>query len=684
MASTLAWAGETEPKLLKECPNGKLYQVGQQKLMLLTGTPYQMGYAHGTLMKDEVQSMTKRVLAFCRISDLAREKNLFAGSIEEAYRRTAPFIPKRYQQEMAGLAKASGVSLRDVRFANIFPALFHCSGFAMFGKATKDGQLLHGRVLDYMTQLGLQENAVTIIAKPKGYNAFVNVSYSGFIGSVTGMNEKQIAIGEMGGRGEGQWDGVPMPMLFRMVLEEADTLNEAVEVFKNTPRTCEYYYVISDGKIPDARGLHCTPEEVLVLEPGEKNPQLSEVIDDVVAFSGPDRLKALMKRIRAEYGKITPAKAIRLMDRPVCMESNLHNALFAPETLELWVAHAISPAEPKYIACWQKYEHYDMGKLMKLMPKPQPVVISGVVPATVVRPIRPANDPEMAERLKTFEVKPEAFKWTMAPMRKAGNLQVYSLKFPSPVVSPDPENNTVHCEYFPALGKGKKTSIIVLHGMDGTFLLERLICRTLASNGVNALLLKMPYYGERRPANKSAHYSLTNPKTLAFAVTQTVKDTRRAARWLASRPETDSSRIGLVGISLGGLIGSLTTSVDGGFPRVALIVAGGNIAQIITNPSRETRGLRKGLADQGITAEALVGMLMPIEPLNFASRLRQASVLMLNATSDNVIPPACSIELQKASNAQIFWYDANHYTMLKYLPIALTKVLAYFKEDKWD
>ena len=53
-----------------------------------------------------------------------------------------------------------------------------------------------------------------------------------------------------------------------------------------------------------------------------------------------------------------------------------------------------------------------MRELLKLMPKPQPKVISGVVPATLTRPIRPAKNPEMARRLKRFEVKPEAFKWT--------------------------------------------------------------------------------------------------------------------------------------------------------------------------------------------------------------------------------------------------------------------------------
>lgn len=56
----------------------------------------------------------------------------------------------------------------------------------------------------------LQDHAVLMIVEPEGQLPFVNVSYAGFIGSVTGMNLEQLSTGEMGGGGVGQWDGIPM------------------------------------------------------------------------------------------------------------------------------------------------------------------------------------------------------------------------------------------------------------------------------------------------------------------------------------------------------------------------------------------------------------------------------------------------------------------------------------------
>ena len=51
--------------------------------------------------------------------------------------------------------------------------------------------------------------AAFVIA-PEGRIPFVTIGYAGFTGSVSGMNARGISLGEMGGRGEGQWDGVPM------------------------------------------------------------------------------------------------------------------------------------------------------------------------------------------------------------------------------------------------------------------------------------------------------------------------------------------------------------------------------------------------------------------------------------------------------------------------------------------
>ena len=127
------------------------------------------------------------------------------------------------------------------------------------------------------------------------------------------------------------------------------------------PRTCEYYYVISDGKSKTAVGIAATPDTFQVLKPGESDPRLPHAIEDAVLLSAGDRYEELARRVTAGYGKFDAMSAIELMSRPVCMTSNIHSVLFAPDTLEFWVANADS----KHPASHTRFTHYNLNDLLK-------------------------------------------------------------------------------------------------------------------------------------------------------------------------------------------------------------------------------------------------------------------------------------------------------------------------------
>ena len=187
----------------------------------------------------------------------------------------------------------------------------------------------------------------------------MSLGYAGFLGTVTAMNEKGLAIGEMGGRGDGQWDGVPMSLLLRDVMERADTVEEALAILRDSPRTCQYYYVLSD-RSGTIRAVECTPAEMKVLKPGQQDPRLPHVPDDTVLVSGEDRAKLLDQRIQENFGRIDVPKLIEIIKRPVAMKSNLHDAVFAPETLEMWFADA-GRSTP---ACDEPYAHVNLSDLL--------------------------------------------------------------------------------------------------------------------------------------------------------------------------------------------------------------------------------------------------------------------------------------------------------------------------------
>ncbi len=359
-------ASLTKPSMKpRTTEHGELKWVDGQRVAVLWGTPEQIGMAHGELLPDESRRCIESVLYSFGTANVVRTGRWFRQDLQDAYARLSPHIPERHKRETQALAASLGLEPKIVEALNVFPELFHCSGFAVFGSATKDGKLYHGRVLDYMTTIGLQDAATTFIVKAQGQIPFANVGYAGFIGSVSGMNAEAISLGEMGGKGEGQWDGAPMATLMRRALEECDTLAEVQELWTNSPRTCEYYYVFADGKTNEAVGVSATPEAIEFVKPGQTHKLLGEGIKDAVVLSAGSRLEELRRRVTEKHGQFDAKLGQWLMSRPVAMESNLHNVLFVPADGVLYVANA-SHGKP---AAEMPYMKVDLKKMLSEIPE---------------------------------------------------------------------------------------------------------------------------------------------------------------------------------------------------------------------------------------------------------------------------------------------------------------------------
>ncbi|HMP59978.1 MAG TPA: hypothetical protein PKD86_11550, partial [Gemmatales bacterium] len=123
---------------------------------------------------------------------------------------------------------------------------------------------------------------------------------------------------------------------------------------------------------------------------------------------------------------------------------------------------------------------------------------------------------------------------------------LYDLTFPSPVVTPYPENNVVACEYYRPKGPGPFPGVIVLDILGGDQSLGRLQASMFAQNQMAALFVQMAYYGPRRPPGSRVRLISPDLDHSLAAVRQTVLDVRRASAWLAAQPEVDAHRLGIV------------------------------------------------------------------------------------------------------------------------------------------
>ena len=365
LAATLAARAET----VARCGQGWLERIDGYPVLHLKGTPYEIGYQHGALLKQDVRANLDYLVNVkgatpVKIGPVPVSPRAAIDAIVKLQWR---HVPPKYFDEMAALAAAADLKVEDVRMGNFIPEMFHCSGFAVMNSATQDGTLYHGRVLDYAVDWQLQDHAVLIVCEPTGEIPFVNVTYAGFIGSVTGMNSHHVSIGEMGGGGQGHWDGMPMALLVREVLQTAGDLDAAIATMRDHPRTCQYFYVIADGNTNRAVGMEASWDKFDVIQSGEAHPLLPKPVKDAVLLSADRRYEELVRRAQSQHGQIDAQGAMRLMDLPVALKSNLHDVLFAPKSTDLWVANASHDKRP---AATQPYAHFNLAKMLASRPDP--------------------------------------------------------------------------------------------------------------------------------------------------------------------------------------------------------------------------------------------------------------------------------------------------------------------------
>jgi dienelactone hydrolase len=280
-----------------------------------------------------------------------------------------------------------------------------------------------------------------------------------------------------------------------------------------------------------------------------------------------------------------------------------------------------------------------------------------------------------------YRLEPHVFPYELELRRNLPNtgMEIYHLRFPSAVTSATPENNTVHAEYYRPKGTGPFPGVIILDITGGDQSLSRTIARNFAQSQVAGLFVQMAYYGPRRPPGSKLRLLSTNLEHTMAAVRQTVLDVRRAAAWLASRPEIDGARLGVHGTSLGSMVGALAAEMEPRLNRVSIALGGGGLVDAFYDHPR-VASYRKTWERLGGTKELVAKMLAPIDPITCAGNLKSHKVLMIGARRDEMVPPRATENLwEAAGKPELIWFDCTHFGAALYFGTIMSRVTEHFK-----
>jgi hypothetical protein len=261
----------------------------------------------------------------------------------------------------------------------------------------------------------------------------------------------------------------------------------------------------------------------------------------------------------------------------------------------------------------------------------------------------------------------------------------YIVTFPSSMPSMHPQNDIVPVRIFvPAMATKPVPVVIMLHYWGASDLRgERALAQELNQRGIAAAAVILPYHMERTPpGRRSGEMAIqSNVDALKTMTVQSVQDVRRAVDFLVTRPEFDSSRIGIMGTSLGALITALTYGVEPRVDSATFVLGGIDYAGIIWSSSKVVIQ-RDIMRRSGYTVERLRDELAEVEPGRYLPRREKGSTFVLGAKFDSVVPTwATSRLIETLDNPKVLWMDTGHYGGIFVQRRMMREVAAFFDAE---
>ena len=191
--------------------------------------------------------------------------------------------------------------------------------------------------------------------------------------------------------------------------------------------------------------------------------------------------------------------------------------------------------------------------------------------------------------------------------------------------------------------------LVALHGLGGSK--EYMAGFAQYALPLGYAVLAIDEYGQgERPRPPSSGNGVDVP-VLTSGIRQTVIDVRRGLDYLDTRADIAPRRIGLVGLSLGAIIGTISTGVDPRIHAAVLVSGGGDWGLILQSLAQRDAfiGGRPMGGLRGTDWNLVRAFLTPEDPLTFAAHIAPRALLMESGGRDTIIVPAAARLLYDAA-----------------------------------
>jgi isopenicillin-N N-acyltransferase like protein len=351
-------------------------------LMYLEGSPYEVGYAHGLLTKELNYNQEKAFLA--RLGEMIPSKIYqdFMLSFVRFFNRNLDFyVKEEYREEIYGISRFASPEFDFMgpayaRMLNYHAAhdlghavqnmnLVACTAFGAWGNHTSDSSLVIGRNFDFFVSDDFAKDKILCIIKPDSGYSFAMITWAGFAGVVSGMNEKGLTVTLNAAKSEIPLGAkTPVSLLAREILQYASNIDEAYKIAQSRGTFVAESFFIGSAADRKAVVIEKSPDRIAIYDPDTDNIVVTNHFQSDVFRSDPLNIENMenetsvyrhrrVEELLAENPQINPQNAAAILrdykglqgkdiglgnEKAVNQFIAHHSVIFEPEKRRLWVA----------------------------------------------------------------------------------------------------------------------------------------------------------------------------------------------------------------------------------------------------------------------------------------------------------------------------------------------------------
>jgi hypothetical protein len=380
--------------------------------MYVSGSPYERGLKAGALSKqlivDQEIAFTNQIKSMIPSEGYLKFLKYIIGFMN---RDLSDHISREYKMEIYGISQYAldsfdWIGTRYSRILNYHAAhdvghamqnmmLVGCTSFGAWANKTEDSSLIIGRNFDFWVGDAFAENKIVeFVAPDSGYN-FAYITWGGFIGVVSGMNEKGLTVTINAAPSQIPFGAAtPVSLVAREILQYAKNIDEAIRIAKTRKMFVSESFLIGSAIDKKAVVIEKTPKKLDVYYPVDNSItctnhyQSTELLkeesnrEQMKNSASVYRQKRLSQLMEGDY-PLNPTKVANILrDQKGLNNSDIglgnekainqliahHSIIMMPDSLRFWVS-----TNP-----WQlgAYVCYDLKKVFEQKAKPSKGTVS--------------------------------------------------------------------------------------------------------------------------------------------------------------------------------------------------------------------------------------------------------------------------------------------------------------------